>query len=342
MLDRTDHNRLAEMMTSRLGIGGNHPPEPIDIPAVKPLSPIRSTAQLAMMTKAAADPAYAKSRGITQAVAQAMLDDHKAAGEPALPDRVETAPTASKPHPAASLMDMARAAMTRLGAFLKDHPVIQTAEDARAAKIVKDATDGTLKDLEDERTALVRPLNDKVAEINTRYKAIHNTDTKRPGSADKLVNELKSRVKVFLDAEEARRAAVEQAANEARAALEAKARAAEAAEREAIDNASLGDCDADVAAASLAADEAFDEFARADRAAARAERDTHVKIGGGIANALSLRNKEVLSVTDWKAAIEAMGLTDAIREAILTSARAYRKNFDELPDGIAVDHDRTI
>jgi hypothetical protein len=279
MLDRTDHNRLAELARARHGIGGNFPPEPIETPRASP---------------------------------------------------------------AATLIDLAKAAMSRLGAFLKDHPVIQSEEDARAAKLVKNATDGTLKDLEDERTALVRPLNEEVAKINATYKAIHNTDAKKPGSADKLVNELKARVKVFLDAEEKRRAEIAQAAYEAAAAKEAAAREAEAAERDAIENASLGDFDADVGAASLAADAAFEDFAKADRAAARADRNAHVKIGGGIANALSLRNREVLTVTDWKAAIDAMGLTEAIRDAILSSARAYRKNFDELPDGISADHERTI
>jgi hypothetical protein len=48
---------------------------------------IHSTAQLAMFTKAAADPDYASSRGISQEMAQQHLDAHKQAGEPDLPER---------------------------------------------------------------------------------------------------------------------------------------------------------------------------------------------------------------------------------------------------------------
>jgi hypothetical protein len=49
---------------------------------------IRSAAQLAMFTKAAADPDYADHRGITQELAQQHLDAHKAAGSPPLPERI--------------------------------------------------------------------------------------------------------------------------------------------------------------------------------------------------------------------------------------------------------------
>lgn len=49
---------------------------------------IVSQAQLAMFQKAAANPDYAKSRGIAQSLAQDHLDAHKKAGSPMLPDRV--------------------------------------------------------------------------------------------------------------------------------------------------------------------------------------------------------------------------------------------------------------
>lgn len=52
-------------------------------------SPIRSQAQHTMLTKAASDPDYAKQRGIMPEAAQALLDGHKAAGAPELPDRVD-------------------------------------------------------------------------------------------------------------------------------------------------------------------------------------------------------------------------------------------------------------
>jgi hypothetical protein len=49
-----------------------------------------------------------------------------------------------------------------------------------------------------------------------------------------------------------------------------------------------------------------------------------------------------LTVTDWQAAITELGLTDLIRDAILTSARAYRKTFRELPEGIVATYDRSL
>lgn len=234
-----------------------------------------------------------------------------------------------------SLIDLAKEAMTALGIFLKDHPVITTEEDARAAKLMKDRADGTIKDMEDERDGLVRPLNTQVAEINGRYRAV-----REPFS--KAVGELRSRMTVFAKAEEAKRQAIAEAAAHAAAEAERIAREAEAAERETIDNASQGDLDADVVSATIAADAAFAEFERAGRAAERAARETHVKIGGGISNSASLRRHEVLTITDWKAAIEEIGLTAALTEAILTAARAYRKANGELPDGITATHERTM
>ena len=81
---------------------------------------------------------------------------------------------------------------------------------------------------------------------------------------------------------------------------------------------------------------------RASREAARAERDTRVRIGGGIGRVLTLRTGEVLSVTDWRAAINDIGLTQDIADAILKGARAYRKENGELPAGIARDTERSV
>lgn len=57
---------------------------------------IHSAAQLAMFTKAAQDPDYAKQRGITVELAQQHLDAHKVNGQPSLPDRVSAAPKGVK------------------------------------------------------------------------------------------------------------------------------------------------------------------------------------------------------------------------------------------------------
>lgn len=50
---------------------------------------IHSAAQLAMFEKAAADPEYAKLRGISPDLAKARLDAYREAGSPELRDRAE-------------------------------------------------------------------------------------------------------------------------------------------------------------------------------------------------------------------------------------------------------------
>ncbi len=59
-------------------------------------SPIKSVAQHRMFTRASTDADYAKERGITQDAARAALDAHKAAGEPALPERAGTKPAPAR------------------------------------------------------------------------------------------------------------------------------------------------------------------------------------------------------------------------------------------------------
>jgi hypothetical protein len=57
---------------------------------------------------------------------------------------------------------------------------------------------------------------------------------------------------------------------------------------------------------------------------------------------MGLRDRETLAVTDWQAAITEVGLTDTIRDAILASARSYRKAFRELPEGVIATYDRSL
>jgi hypothetical protein len=90
------------------------------------------------------------------------------------------------------------------------------------------------------------------------------------------------------------------------------------------------------------ADEAFSTFERQSRFADRAERDTKVKIGGGFGASVGLRNSETLQVDDALKAIVIIGITDRIREAILTEARAYRKANGRLPDGISAQTERKL
>lgn len=234
-----------------------------------------------------------------------------------------------------SMIELAQGTVSALADFLKDHPVIQSEEEARAAKLLKDRADNAIKDMEDERDKLVRPLNTQVAEINARYRPVRDPLVR-------IIAELKARLNRFIDGEAKRRQAIAEAAQRVAAERATLARQAEEAEREAKDEASQGVCDVDVAGATITADAAFEAFEKAERAAERAQRETHVKIGGGFAKALSQRTHEVLTIADWQAAIEEMGLTDGIKEAILTAARSYRKTFGELPDGITSTQERSV
>jgi len=239
-------------------------------------------------------------------------------------------------------LEMAESIMQTLSDWMKDHPVIDTEEDARAAKPLIDRAKAAMDELETERDGKVRPLNEEVAKINAEYKALHNTDPKKPGTFNKVFNELKFRVAEFLRKEEQKRLAAAAEARRIQEEAERQAREAEAREREALENAGAGEADVDVAAVTKQADEAFSTYERQSRFAERAERDTKVKLGGGFAGAVSLRSTEVLQVDDALKAIVIIGTTERIREAILTEARAYRKANGRLPDGVSATTERKL
>jgi hypothetical protein len=240
-------------------------------------------------------------------------------------------------------IEMAESIMRVLSEFMSDHPVIQTEEDARAAKPLIDRAKAAMDELESERDGKVRPLNDEVAKINVEYKAVHNTDPKKPGTFNKVFNELKLRLADYLRREEQKRLAAAAEARRIQEEAERQAREAEAREREALESASVGEVGIDVAAVTQQADAAFETFERQSRFADRAERDTKVKIGGGFGASVGLRNAEILQVDDALKAIVVMGTTERIREAILTEARAYRKaNNGRLPEGVSATVERKL
>lgn len=214
-----------------------------------------------------------------------------------------------------------------LSDWLKDHPVIEDESTVREAKVYVDRAKLCIKDLEDERDKAVRPFNEKVKEINGYYK---NPRT----ILERVSQELSQRVSSFLRAEELRRI---EAANSARRVAEEAERAAREAERieqEAFRNAAAGELDIDTQAVTMEANDAFRDYERAARAAALAEKESHVKIRGGFSRAISLRSKETLTVTNPMAALQVIGATEAINEAIVKSARAYRKLHGQLPEGV--------
>jgi hypothetical protein len=240
-----------------------------------------------------------------------------------------------------SPIDYAQSVIDEINAWLADHPTIETEDDARAAKPFLDRAKASLEEVEAERDSKVRPLNEQVSAINVKYKALHNTDAKKPGLFDKIVIELKARVAAFMIREEQRRIREAELARLAQEEAERLAREAEAKEAEALANAKAGEV-IDVAEVTKQADAAFEEFERQSRFAARAERDTKVKIGGGFGKTASLRDAETLHLDSYSLALKAIGPNDKVRDAILSAARDYRKLHGELPTGVRATYERKL
>lgn len=238
-------------------------------------------------------------------------------------------------------IEHAQSVVDDINAWLADHPVIESEDQAREAKPYLDRAKAAFEEVESERDGKVRPLNEKVKATNETYKALHNTDPKKPGRFDKIVIELKARVAAFMLREEEKRRVAAEKARLAQEEAERIAREAEAKEAEALENAKAGEV-VDVAEVTKHADEAFSEFERQSRFAARAERDTKVKIGGGFGRSASLRNVETLHLESYSKALKAIGPHDKIRDAILSVAREYRKEHGALPDGVTATYERGL
>lgn len=279
--DRTDHNRLADLAADRLRhhIGGNFPPEPIDVQPPKPTP--------------------------------------------------EPPPTPATP------IDTARGVYRNLDAFLQANPVILTDDEAKKAANHIEQARRTIAEMEDARKAQTKPLNDEVDAINEKYRQPREF-------IKKVMDEVKRRLTAFATAAEEKRQ--HEAEQKRLAAEEAEriARQAEEIERELKAEADAGVCDVNVAGAIAQADKAFDAFKRADREAARADKQTTVRLAGGFGRAVSMRKTETLNLDDAGSAILAMGVTDTIRDAILSSARAYRKLNGKLPAGVSAVTERAF
>jgi hypothetical protein len=243
-----------------------------------------------------------------------------------------------------SPIDYAKEVIGELSGWMANEaPVIQTEDQSRHAKLLLDRAKAALEDVERERVAKVKPLNDQVTEINGLYKAAHNTDAKKPGTLDRVVLILKQRLQSYLLAEESKRRRIAEEKQAAADAAREAALLAERLEKEAMANAAVGEIGVDVAAVTRTADEAFGAFSKASREAYRADREAdNVKLAGGFGRSVSVRTVEVLIVKDACAAIVNMGLTDGVKDAILTAARAYRAATSDLPDGIEATFERKL
>ena len=229
----------------------------------------------------------------------------------------------------------AREAMNALQHFLQETPAILSPSEAREANEFAARTERTLKDMEACRKEQTEPHNLALQGINALYRAVRQP-------LERALDELLKRLTVYVDREEKKRQAEADRLAEEAAALEAAARAAEAAEKEAIANAALGET-TDVAGLIEDADTAFDDFAMAARQAALAQRDVPVRLRSVLGGrARTLHSTEILHVTDAHAALTELGITEAIRTAILSSARAYRKINGRLPAGVVAEKVRSL
>lgn len=235
-------------------------------------------------------------------------------------------------------IDAAWAVYRDVSAFLETMPVVQSDDDAKSAKGFFDRAKAALAEMEIDRDRKVRPLNETVTAINGEFKAASAPLTK-------LRDELTSRMRAFALAEEARRAAALEAARQAEREAERIAREAEAAEAEARENAAQGEF-TDAGTAIAVADDAFNDYQTAARAAALAAREAKVKVAGGTGRAFALRTKETLTITDPAVGLAAIiagaggALPDKIADALLSAARNYRTLMGALPKGFGVSHDR--
>lgn len=232
-----------------------------------------------------------------------------------------------------SMAEIACETMQAISDWMKEHPVIGDEDAAREAKVMIDRGKLCIKDLEDERTKAVKPLNEKVAEINEGYRGPRE-------NLRKVIEEISRRITAFIAEEERKRIAL---AVEAAQKLDEAERAAEQArnaQRHAADLADGGVLDVDTAASVVEAAAAERALVKAQREAARAEKETNVRVGGGFTRAIGLRTEITLEVVEPYHAIEVMGLTPDIEEAIIKSARAYHRLHKEYPAGIRATEER--
>ncbi len=226
------------------------------------------------------------------------------------------------------VLELASGVISAISEWMADNPVIETEELARDMKPYIDRARHCVKDLEAERKAKTKPLEDQVAEVNASYRATR-------GMLGKLLSEMLRRGEEYVKAEEARRTIIAMEAAAKAAELAEIAQAAELAEREKLDDAAKGEVDVNVAEVISKTIEAVEEYGKAARQAALAQREIEVKLRGGFGRAIGLKDKETLHIESLVIALSCIGQTPDIEEAVLKSARAYRKLHGKLPDGIS-------
>ncbi len=249
------------------------------------------------------------------------------------------APTVGHNNPPDTIQS-AKEAGVDLSAFLKDHPVISSPEEAKLGGAYVERTRINLAAMEDERKVRVEPLNQQLSAINGAYRVVREP-------LEKILKELRRRLTDYASAVEAARIAEVNRLAAERAEAERIAREAEQREQDAIAMADVGEC-TDAGMAITEADAAFKTFAKAARAEAIAERNVPVKIASVMGHrGLSMRTVEVLFISNAHAAIDAMTIANGeipekLHDALLSCARDHRKAHGELPAGIGSKHERSM
>jgi hypothetical protein len=222
-----------------------------------------------------------------------------------------------------------------LKTFIADSPVIQTAQEAQAAATWIESTRKTLAAMEDERKPIVEPHVAEQKRINGAYRIVREP-------LETMLDLLRARWNKWDAAERMKREAAAAAAR--REAEEAAERAKQAvlAAEDAIAGAEVGEL-ADVGTAVVDAKAAVREANQLGRAAGRAERETAVRVASTLGGrAQTSRAFKVFAVIDIHAAINAMGPTPKILEAVISSARDFYAAHDEPPAGISLTKERSI
>lgn len=229
--------------------------------------------------------------------------------------------------------------MKAVSDWLAEHPVIEGFDDAKEAKVMLDRGKLAIKDMEDERTFRVSPLNRQVSDINDYYRAPREQLTR-------VLQFMNVRLTEYISREEKKRAIEAEKARLKLEEAERIAREAEEKERKAKEEAEQGVLGVDIRDKVVEADKAFSDYEKAQRAAALAEKETHVKVAGGFTRAIGLRTETILEVTDAVKAVRAItkqgGISAAINEAIIKTAKAYKVLTGEYPPGVKAKIERKV
>src|SRR3954465_3621453 len=132
------------------------------------------------------------------------------------------------------ILELCRDIIQSISDFMAENPIVPDHACAKAVKIQIDRAKLGIKDLEEERDAKVRPLNDAVAAINQSYR-------KPKQMLLDLAGEMTNRLQAYVMIEEERRRVIAEEATRKAMELEAIAREAERLEKERLDDIAHGE-----------------------------------------------------------------------------------------------------